>query len=355
MRSSQRWASGELRTCYILVMACFTVFAPIVGCRQTRTASSPSTTQVDTGDTRIVRMDPDLDKLIPADASITKVVSGLRFTEGPMWKDGRLWFSDVVGNAIYVVSPQGKQEVITQNSGGLESVSDGSFRGSNGMALDKDGAVLVCQHGLRRIGRMNSNGNIVSFIDRFEGKRLNSPNDLVFAPDGSLWFTDPPYGLPKQDDDPAKELKFNGVYRFRDGKLKAVVRDLSRPNGIGLSPDGKTLYISNSGPEMFVNRYQVSSDGSLSRPSRLISYSNQKSSEVPDGLKVDSYGNIWTTGPEGVRIISPAGKVLGQIRLPEIAANLAWGEGGRAVYITASSSVYRIPLAFASTMPLYSR
>lgn len=355
MGSSQRWKSGELRTCCILVVACFIVCAPIMGCRQTKTVSPAATTQVDTGNTRIIRMDPDLDKLIPADASITKVVSRLKFTEGPMWKDDRLWFSDVVGNAIYAVSPQGNVEVITQNSGGLESVSDGSFRGSNGMALDKDGTVLVCQHGLRRIGRMNSKENVVSFIDRFEGKRLNSPNDLVFAPDGSLWFTDPPYGLVGQDEDPAKELSFNGVYRFHDGKLKAVVRDLSRPNGIGLSPDGKTLYISNSGPEMFVNRYEVGNDGSLSRPSLLISYPGQKSSEVPDGLKVDRYGNIWATGPAGVRIISPAGKVLGQIRLPEIAANLAWGEGGRAVYITASSSVYRIPLAFASTMPLYSR
>lgn len=297
----------------------------------------------------------DLDKLIPADATITKVVSGLKFTEGPMWKDGRLWFSDVVGNAIYAVSPQGKVEVVTRDSGGLESVSDGSFRGSNGMALDKDGSVLVCQHGLRRIGRMNSNGNMVSFIDRFEGKRLNSPNDLVFAPDGSLWFTDPPYGLPKQDNDPAKELRFNGVYRYRNGKLEAVVRDLPRPNGIGFSPDGKTLYISNSGPEMFVNRYQVGGDGSLSKPSRLISYPSETNSEVPDGLKVDRYGDIWTTGPGGLRIISPGGKVLGQIRLSEVAANLAWGEGGRSVYITASSSVYRIPLAFESTMPLYSR
>lgn len=355
MGSSQRWANGERRRCCILVIACFMLFAPIMGCRQAKTTPPPATTKMDTADTRVVRMDADLDKLIPADATITKVVSGLKFTEGPMWKDGRLWFSDVVGNAVYTVSPQGKVEVVTRDSGGLESVSDGSFRGSNGMALDKDGTVLVCQHGLRRIGRMNSNGNMVSFIDRFEGKRLNSPNDLVFAPDGSLWFTDPPYGLPKQDNDPAKELRFNGVYRFRDGKLKAVVRDLSRPNGIGLSPDGKTLYIANSGPEMFVNRYEVANDGSLSRPSRLISYPGQKSSEVPDGLKVDRYGNIWATGPAGVRIISPAGKVLGQIRLPEIAANLAWGEGGRAIYITASSSVYRIQLAFASTMPLYSR
>jgi gluconolactonase len=312
-------------------------------------------TQVDANSMHIIRTGPDLDKVILPDAQITKVASGFKFTEGPMWRNGNLWFSDVVGNTIYAISSQGKVATIARNSGGLETVADGSFRGSNGMAMDKDGTILVCQHGLRRIGRMDSKGKIVPFIDRFEGKRLNSPNDLVFAPDGSLWFTDPPYGLSKQDDDPGKELNFNGVYRYRQGKLEAVIRKLPRPNGIGFAPDGRTLYVSNSGPEMFVNAYQINGNSSLSRPSLLISYPNRKSNEVPDGLKVDSYGNIWTTGPGGLRIISPAGKVLGQIRLPEVAANVAWGEGGKAAYITASTSIYRISLAFASTGPLYSK
>jgi gluconolactonase len=240
------------------------------------------------------------------------------------------------------------------HSGGLESFPAGAFMGSNAMVTDKDGSVLMMQHGVRRIARLNDQLTPTTFIDKFEGKRLNSPNDLVFAPDSSLWFTDPPYGLPGQDKDPAKELKFNGVFRYANGKLTVPIRDLSRPNGLGFTADGKTLYVANSGPDMFVERYQVAADGTVSHGTKFIEYPGT-APDVPDGLKLDSADNLWTTGPGGIRVISPAGKVLGQIKLPEVAANLAWADGGKTLYITGSTSIYRLKVMTSGKMPLYQK
>ena len=301
----------------------------------------------------IVRIDPALDAVIAPGTSIEKVASGFQFTEGPMWHDGRLWFSDVVGNKMYATSPEGEVTLLLADSGGLKNVPAKSFQGSNAMAQDKTGAVLMCQHGLRRIVRLDSKMQPAAYIDKFQGKGLNSPNDLVFGCDGSLWFTDPPYGLPGLDADPTKELSFNGVFRFAGGKLTAPIRDLTRPNGIGFSPDCKALYISNSGPKMFLNKYDPRSDGSVSKPVTVISYPDLPNTEVPDGLKIDSAGNIWSTGLGGIRIISPAGKVLGQIKIPEVAANLAWADEGKTLYITASTSVYRLKVLTPGKMPMY--
>jgi gluconolactonase len=291
--------------------------------------------------------------VIAPGTSIEKVASGFQFTEGPMWHDGRLWFSDVVGNKMYATSPEGEVTLLLADSGGLKNVPAKSFQGSNAMAQDKAGAVLMCQHGLRRIVRLDSKMQPAAYIDKFQGKGLNSPNDLVFGCDGSLWFTDPPYGLPGLDADPTKELSFNGVFRFAGGKLTAPIRDLTRPNGIGFSPDCKALYISNSGPKMFLNKYDLRSDGSVSKPVTVISYPDLPNTEVPDGLKIDSAGNIWSTGLGGIRIISPAGKVLGQIKIPEVAANLAWADEGKTLYITASTSVYRLKVLTPGKMPMY--
>ena len=221
------------------------------------------------------------------------------------------------------VSPDGTVQVLIDHSGGLDNPPAGSYMGSNAMVTTPDGTVLMIQQGGRRIVRLDSSFKMSPFLDSFEGKELNSPNDLVYAPDGSLWFTDPPYGLLGQDKDPAKELSFNGVFRYFHGKLTAPIRDLSRPNGIGFSADGKTLYISNSGPEMLVMKYHVAPNGTVSGGTKVITYPGS-APDVPDGLKLDSAGNLWTSGPGGFRIISPAGKVLGQIKLPETAANMAW-------------------------------
>jgi gluconolactonase len=303
----------------------------------------------------IVRNDPALDAIISPGTSIEKVATGFKGTEGPMWRDGRLWFSDLVGNRMYAVSPDGKASLLLDNAGGLKDVPPGSYMGSNAMAQDKNGAVLMCQHGLRRIVRLDSKMKPTVVVDKFHGKKLNSPNDLVFGCDGSLWFTDPPYGLLGQDKDPAKELSFNGVFRLAGGKLTAPIQDLARPNGIGFSPDCKTLYVSNSGPKMFLNKYDLHPDGSVSNPVTLISYPDQPNNEVPDGLKIDSAGNIWSTGPGGIRIITPSGKVLGQLKIPEVAANIAWADAAQTAYITATTSIYRVKVATPGKMPMYAK
>jgi gluconolactonase len=304
--------------------------------------------------TEILRLDPALDAVIAPGTEIERVATGFQFTEGPMWREGHLWFSDLVGNKMLSVSPDGAVQVLIDHSGGLDNPPPGSYMGSNAMVTTPDGSVLMIQHGQRRIVRLDSSLKIFPFLDRFEGKRLNSPNDLVYAPDGSLWFTDPPFGLVGQDKDPAKELSFNGVFRYAHGKLTAPIRDLMKPNGIGFSADGKTLYVSNSGPDMFVEKYQVHPDGKVSGGSKVISYPGS-APDVPDGLKLDSAGNLWTSGPGGFRIISPAGKVLGQIKLPETAANMAWADGGSTAYFTASHSIYRLKVVTPGKMPLYQR
>jgi len=302
----------------------------------------------------IDRLDPALDAVIAPESKVEKVADGFVFTEGPMWHEGKLWFSDVMGNKMYAMTPDGKAIVLIDHAGGLESYPAGMSKGSNGMVTDKDGTVLMTQHGIRRIARLDKDLKQTTFLDSFEGKKFNSPNDLVFAPDGSLWITDPPYGLTMQDRDPAKEAPFNGVYRYANGKLTAPIRDLTRPNGIGFTSDGKTLYVSNSGPQMYVMKYDVAADGTVSNGTKFIEYPG-RAPDVPDGLKLDSANNLWTSGPGGIRIISPAGKVLGQIKLPETAANLAWADGGKTLYITGSTSIYRLKVKTLGAMPKYVR
>jgi gluconolactonase len=247
-------------------------------------------------------------------------------------------------------------EMLIEHAGGLSPLPPDSYLGSNAMVTDKDGSVLLIQQGGRKIVRLDAQLRPTTVVDRYQGKKLNSPNDLVFAPDGSLWFTDPPFGLQGMDKDPAKELTFNGVYRFSNGKLEAIIKDLTLPNGLAFSPDGKTLYVANYGPERFVKAYDVGPQGTVSNARVLIQYgADEKRPGGPDGLKVDSAGNVWTTGPGGIRVVTPQGKVLGQIVLPEVAANLAFAERGKVAYITASSSIYRVALRTAGTVPLYQR
>jgi gluconolactonase len=300
----------------------------------------------------VVKLDPALDSVIAPGTKIERVATGFKFLEGPMWHQNRLWFSDLVGNKMYAVSRDGKLEMLLDHAGGLDSFPAGSYMGSNAMAADKDGSVLLIEQGARRIVRLKSDKSRTPFLDKYEGKHLNSPNDLVFAPHGSLWFTDPTYGLAKQNNDPARELPFNGVYRYANGRLDAMIKDMTMPNGIGFSADGKTLYVSNSGPEMYVEKFTLDSSGNVVGKTRLISYPGS-APDVPDGLKIDSAGNVWTSGPGGIRIIRPDGKVLGQIKLPEVAANLAWGDDGKTAYITASKSVYRLRLLIPGALPLY--
>lgn len=302
----------------------------------------------------IDRLDPALDAIIAPDTVIEKVATGFTFTEGPLWYKGRLWFADLPASRVIAMSPDGHYETLIENSGGPTTASTSGFKGSNGMVATKDGDVLITQHASRQIARVDGKMGMTTFLDKFEGKRLNSPNDLVFSPDGALWFTDPSFGLAKQDADPAKEIDFNGVYRFADGKLTAAIKDLVMPNGIGFSPDGKVLYVNNSGPEMALWRYDVAPDGTVSNGKPLVSWPGT-ADDVPDGLKLDAAGNIWASGPGGIRIITPEGKVLGQIKLPETAANLGWADDGKTLYITGSTSIYRLRIAGTGQMPLYSQ
>jgi gluconolactonase len=303
----------------------------------------------------VVRLDPALDAIVPQNATIEKIADGFKFIEGPLWfPEGHLWFSDVVGNVVRQWSPSGVTEILRPGGADKPNAPEGSYIGPNGMIADRDGAVLLCQHGNRRIARITKDRQVSTYIDRFEGKRLNSPNDLVYKSDGSLYFTDPPYGLPGQDQDPAKELKFNGVYRFANGKLQAIVRDLTRPNGIALSPDEKVLYVANSDEKRKLwMRYDVQPDGSVANGRVFYDVTSQTENGLPDGMKVDSNGNVYATGPGGVWIFSPEGKHLGTIKPAETPANCGWGDDGKTLYITATTGLYRIKLSVAGKKALY--
>jgi gluconolactonase len=304
---------------------------------------------------KILRLDPAFDALVSKDARIEKVATGFTFTEGPLWRpQNALWFSDVPGNVVRSVSPSGDVKILIQNAGGIASPGPGALIGPNAMVTDKDGAILLCQHGARRIVRVAPDMTITPVIEKFEGHRLNSPNDMVYRSDGALYFTDPPYGLPKQNDDPGKELKFNGVFLYKDGKLKAIVKDLNLPNGIALSPDEKTLYVSNSDEKKRSwMRYDVAADGTVSNGRIFFDLANAKEQGIPDGMKVDSQGNIYAAGPEGIWVLSPDGRHIGTIQPGESAANVAWGDDGKSLYITASTSVYRIRVNVSGEKALY--
>ncbi|HET8548319.1 MAG TPA: SMP-30/gluconolactonase/LRE family protein [Bryobacteraceae bacterium] len=304
----------------------------------------------------IVRLDPLFDELVPKDARIEKLAGGFKFIEGPLWRpNGVLWFSDVVGNLVRQWSPDGTVTEIL-NPGGYDgnALPPGGFIGPNGQTADRDGGVLLCQHGNRRIVRIGPDRRVTTVVDKFEGKKLNSPNDLVYRSDGSLFFTDPPYGLPKGDDDPAKELIFNGVYKLANRKLQVIIKDLTRPNGIAFAPDEKTLYVANSDEKRRIwMRYDVAPDGTVSNGRVLADVTAEKEEGLPDGMKVDSKGNIYATGPGGVWVFSPDGKHMGTIKPPEVPANCGWGDDGKSLYMTARTGLYRIKLAAAGQKQLY--
>jgi gluconolactonase len=302
----------------------------------------------------IRRLDSRLDSLIPASAHIEKLAGGFQFTEGPLWfPAGYLWFSDVIGNIVRQWSRDGVVTEIFPDGGGKSTAPPGGFIGPNGMIADRDGAVLLCQHTNRRIVRISRDRQISTLIDKYEGKRLNSPNDLVYRSDGSLYFTDPPYGLARQDDDPAKELPFNGVYRLSNGKLQVIITDLTRPNGLAFSPDERILYVANSEPKKLWMRYDVQPDGTVRNGEVFFDVTPSTENGLPDGMKLDAHGNLYCAGPGGVWVFSPDGSHLGTIATPETPANCNWGDDGKTLYITAETSLYRIRLAAEGRKALY--
>lgn len=299
----------------------------------------------------IERFDPRLDELIPRDAVVEKIVDGQDWTEGPLWEPraGALLFSDVPRNAIYRWKPSTSVAVFLEHSGYTgKAPFTGREPGSNGLTLDRDGRLVFCQHGNRRVVRLENDGTITALAERFDGRRLNSPNDLVFRSNGDLYFTDPPFGLPRSFDDPAKEIPFQGVYRLtRDGKLAAVVKDLEAPNGIGFSPDEKTLYVSNAdNTNPIWMAYPVLADGSLG-PGRVFADARafvKEGEGVPDGLRVDARGNLFAAAPGGVHVFAPDGTRLGRIITGVKTGNVAFGGDGHDLYIAANHSILRVRL-----------
>jgi gluconolactonase len=313
-------------------------------------APAPTTTPAQSSGAlaTVIRLDPALDALVPQDAQAEKVAGGFIFTEGPLWRPSMgLWFSDLVGNVVRQWAVDGKVIQILHPSGFPASMFGGrGLVGPNAMVADKDGGILLCEHANRRIVRITKDMLISVVVDNYQGKRLNSPNDLVYKSDGSLYFSDPPYALPQEDTDPSKELPFNGVFRFSKGKLQLLIKDLTRPNGIAFSPDEKTMWVSNSDPKHKIwMKYDVAPDGTVRNGQLIADATNEKDAGNPDGLKFDSQGNVFGAGPGGLWIFSPAGKHLGTIKLPEIVSNCTWGDDGKTLYITARTSVYRIRLS----------
>jgi gluconolactonase len=306
-----------------------------------------------TVDTTIVRRDSSLDRIVPPGAKMERLAEGFLFTEGPLWMpEGYLLFSDPNANTIYRWSEDDGVSVFRTKSGysGFD-IGEYGQPGSNGLALDRDGRLTIDEHGNRRVVRLEKTGAITVLADRFEGGRLNSPNDLVYKSDGSLYFTDPPFGLPKFFDDPGKELPFSGVFRWSGSKLQLLARELNGPNGLAFSPDERYLYVGNwDEKKKIVMRYGVNADGSLSDGTVFFDMSGAPGEDAIDGIKVDERGNLYVSGPGGLWILSPDGHHLGTIVGPEHPHNLAWGDAdGKTLYLTAQTGLYRIRLDVAGS------
>lgn len=279
---------------------------------------------------------PTFADLVPDPAALQKVATGFKFLEGPTWlpEKNAFVFSDIPADTQYLI-PLNPDGTFAPHSTFLTP-----SRNANGTTLDREGRLLICRHSARDLVRIEKDGSTTTLASHYDGKRLNSPNDVIVATDGSILFTDPPWGLGKND---VKELDHTSVYRLLpDGKLIKLASEMKAPNGLALSPDGRTLYVSESWWQVkpqFISAYDVLPDGTLSAP-RLF-YTIEKG--TPDGMRIDAHGNIWTTAGEGILIISPAGKLIGKIPTPESPANLTFGgPDGKTLLITAKTSVYAI-------------
>jgi gluconolactonase len=303
----------------------------------------------------IDRVDPALDAVVEPNATLERVAGGFVFTEGPVWSgDGSLLFSSPNTNSIYRWHPSGRVSVFRSKSG-YTGTDIGRFTqpGSNGLTFDPQGRLTICQHGNRRVIRVEPHGNLTVLAECYDGRRFNSPNDLVYRSDGTLFFTDPPFGLPGVFDDPDKELPFSGVFAVRDGEVTLVTDELEGPNGLAFSPNERYLYVGNWAPERkVVMRYELGPDLDVIGAGVLFDMTSAEGEDAIDGLKVDVEGNVYACGPGGVWVISPGGEHLGTLRLPEAPHNLAWGDAdGQTLYVTALTSVYRIRLQIPGIQP----
>jgi gluconolactonase len=302
----------------------------------------------------IIKKDDAIEKIVGANPKIFKLAEGFKFTEGPVWTSDGLLFSDPNANTIYKYSTDGKLSVFKTPSGYAGAdIAEYRQPGSNGLTLDSNGNLVINQHGNRRVVRLEKDGSETVLADKFEGKRLNSPNDLVYRSDGTLFFTDPPFGLPKFADDKRKELDFSGIYSVYRGKLQLLTKEFSGPNGIALSPDEKFLYVGNwDEKKKTVYRYELRKDGTIENGKLFFDFTDFKGEDAIDGVKVDVQGNVYVSAPGGLQILSASGKHLGTIVTPQHVHNMAWGDAdGKTLYLTARNGLYRMRLNIAGVRP----
>jgi gluconolactonase len=317
------------------------------------------------GGKAVVRLDSALDDIVPADAQLEKLADVFGPAEGPVWnrRGGYLLFSIIPANVIDKWTPDGKVSLFLKPSGftGKDPSDVGgetdngramvSLVGSNGITLDRQGRVVFCAHGDRAIVRLEKNGRRTILADKYEGKRLNSPNDLIYKSDGALYFTDPTAGLRNRDTDVKRELPFTGVYLLTGGTLRLLTKDLSHPNGLAFAPDEKYLYV-NVTTDKKIFRYDVQPDNTVANGKVFVNMTADKAPGAPDGMKVDKMGNVYCTGPGGIWIISPEAKHLGSIETPDLATNLAFGDAdGKTLFITTRLGLYRIHLKVPGIRP----
>jgi gluconolactonase len=306
---------------------------------------------------QVQRFDPALDAIVPPNAKLYKVAEGFEFTEGPVWvrHGGYLLFSDPNHNSIYRYSDESGLSVFREKSGyDGDDIGEYTQPGSNGLTLDSQGRLTINEHGRHRISRLEPDGSLTVLAERYRGKRLNSPNDLVYKRDGALYFTDPPFGLPRFFDDPRKELPYSGVFRWKNGRLDLLTRALRGPNGIAFSPDERFLYVTNWDPaSKIIMRYPVLRSGLTGRGEVFEDLTAQiPGDEALDGMKIDVQGNLYVSAPPGIWIFDATGRHLGTIVAPKPVHNFAWGgPDGRTLYLCARSALYRIPLRIEGIRP----
>jgi gluconolactonase len=307
----------------------------------------------------ILRNDPAIDTIVGPNPKLFKLAEGFKFTEGPIWVSdgGYLLFSDPNSNTIYKYTPNGNlpgtlEVFLTPSGYSGADIAEYGQPGSNGLTLDPQGRLTINEHGNHRVTRLEKDGKLTVLADKYEGKRLNSPNDLVYRSDGTLYFTDPPFGLPKFFDDPHKELPYSGVFSVYKGKLQLISTDLRGPNGIAFSPDEKYLYVTNwDDRKKIIMRYEAKYDGTLEHGRVFFDMTDAKGEDALDGMKVDLQGNLYVSGPGGLWVISAEGKHLGTIVAPKHPHNIAWGDNGKTLYLCARSGLYRMPLNIEGVRP----
>lgn len=306
----------------------------------------------------IERLDPRFDAIVPKGAEIEVLASGFEWAEGPVWvkQDGAVLFSDIPRNRVNRWKQGEGLSTYLEPAGFTGPGAYGNERGSNGLTLDRQGNLISCEHGDRRVSRLTPGGGKRTIADNYEGKRFNSPNDVAVHSSGAIYFTDPPYGLPKGFDDERRELDFCGVYRVTpDGTVTLLCDTMTRPNGICFSPDEKRLYVAQSDPQAPIWKvFNVLADGTLDAGRIFFDGTKlfaARKKGLPDGLKVDVQGNVFATGPGGVLVIAADGTHLGSILTGQATANCGFGDDGKTLYMTADSHLCRIKLSTTGPLP----